>query len=60
MTCLWRLVTALKLTFPFDESGVNGWNVRLRDHVVKPRIPFEVAQLAHFDYHAKYNDNPFV
>ena len=60
MTCLWRFVTVTKLTFPFQESGVNGWNVRLRDHVVQARIPFEVAQLAHFDYHAKFNRNPFV
>ena len=47
-------------SFPFEESGVNGWNTRLRDHIGKPKIPFEVAQLAHFDRIAHETDNPFV
>ena len=60
VSCLIRLTNALGLTFPFEASGVNGWTRRLLAHVVQPRIPFEVAQLVHFDYHAKNTRSVFV
>ena len=43
MTGLWRFSITLGPSFPFEESGVNGWTNRLRDHIVQPKIPFEVA-----------------
>ena len=52
--------SCLGFTFPFNENGVNGWTCRLRDHIVQPKIPSEVAQLAHFEHHAKTTNNPFV
>ena len=57
---LWRTCTSLGLCFPLDENSITGWTHRLRSHTVKPKIPLEVAQLIHFDYHAKYSTNPFV
>ena len=60
MAGLWRLSVALGLEFPFEESGVNGWTNRLKDHIIQPKIPFEVAQLAHFDILARDSTNPFI
>ena len=60
LATLWRLAAVMGWSFPFAESGVNGWNTRLRDHIVQPKIPFEVAQLVHFDRLAHETDNPFI
>ena len=55
-----RCSTALGLTFPLDIAAITGWSAKLRSHTVQPQIPIEVAELVHFDYHAKYNPSPFV
>ena len=61
MAGLWRLTVALGLSFPFKESGAGGWNLqKLRQHTVQPKIPFEVAQLVHFDYVARTTSSPFI
>ena len=60
MAGLWRFSIAIGLTFPFEDSGVNGWTNRLRDHMVQPKIFFEVAQLAHFDLVARSTTSPFI
>ena len=57
---LWRVTVAIGLTLPLDENAITEWSHRLRQHTVTPKIPFEVAQPVHFDYHAKYNPSPFV
>lgn len=54
------MVEALGLIFPFEESGVQGYNRKLRTHVVQAEIPLEVAQLVYSDYHARNTKNPFV
>ena len=58
VAALWRYAEALGLGFPFDESGVRGWHSDPRGHSVQPRIPLEVAQLVHFDYHANTLHEP--
>ena len=60
MAGLFRLTVALGLEWPFAESGVNGWASKLKDHIVQPKILFEAAQLAHFDYLANMTANPFL
>ena len=60
MAGLWRMTVALGLEFPFDESGVKGWTNRLRDHIIQPKIPFEVAQLVHFDILARETTSPYI
>ena len=55
-----RCATALGLDFPLDIAAITGWQTKLRSHTVQPQIPIEVAELVHFDDHARYNTNPFV
>ena len=55
-----RCTTALGLDFPLDIAAITGWSAKLRSHTVQPQIPIEVAELVHFDYHAKHNPSPFV
>ena len=50
-----RCTTALGLDFPFDIAAITGWSAKLQSHTVQPQIPIEVAELVHFDDHAKYN-----
>ena len=55
-----RCSEALGLVFPLDIAATTGWSSKLRSNTVQPQIPIEVAELVHFDYHAKYNPSPFV
>ena len=55
-----RCSAALSLTFALDIAAITGWSAKLRSHTVQPQIPIEVAELVHFDYHAKYNPSPFA
>ena len=55
-----RCSAALGLNFPLDIAAITGWTTRLRSHSVQPQIPIEVAELVHFDYHAKFNPSPFA
>ena len=55
-----RCAAALGLEFPLDIAAITGWLTKLKSHTVQPQIPIEVAELVHFDYHAKYNPSPFV
>ena len=53
-----RCSSALGLTFPLDIAAITGWSSKLRSRAVQPQIPIEVAELVHFDYHAKFNPSP--
>jgi hypothetical protein len=55
-----RCAAALGLEFPLDIAAITGWLTQLKSHTVQPQIPIEVAELVHFDYHAKYNPSPSV
>ena len=55
-----RCAASLGLNFPLDIAAVAGWSTKLRAHTVQPQIPIEVAELVHFDYHAKFNPSPFA
>jgi hypothetical protein len=57
---LGRCSAALGLCFPLDIAAVTGWSAKLRSHSVQPQIPIEVAELVHFDDHAKFNPSPFA
>jgi len=57
---LGRCSASLGLNFPLDIAAITGWSSRLRSHTVQPQIPIEVAELVHFDYHAKFNPSPYV
>ena len=46
--------------WPQDIAAITGWSAKLLSHTAQPQIPIEVAELVHFDYHAKYNPSPFV
>ena len=45
---------------PLDIAAIARWSSKLRSHTVQPQIPIEVAEVGHFDYHAKYNPSFFV